>query len=134
MCIVLRLSLSAACGLLEAPNFVTLRPWLEVDLRPLQIAAMIMCHCIKENGDSYGLTKSEREDKRRKDIRKEVKYIGDKGATYGKPPAETKVGWSTSTGLIESLIALEMREIFDTVKKDGPTGDTVAETMVKMGS
>lgn len=136
VCIVPQLSLLVACDPLEAPNIITLRPWLEVDLRPLQIAAQIMRPWIKENGDIYCLTESEREDRRRKNIRKEgpeVKYIDDEGPTDEKPPAERKVGWSSSIGLIESLNAREMREVFDTMKKDGPMGGTVAETMVKMG-
>lgn len=136
VCIVPQFSLLVACDPLDAPNIITLRPWLEVDLRPLQIAAKIMRSWIKENGDIYCTTEEERENKRTEDVLKEgpkVKYIDEDDSVLEKAPAERKIGWSSSIGLIESLNAREMREVFDAMKDDGPMGSTVAETMLRMG-
>lgn len=136
VCIVPQLSLLVACDPLDAPNIISLRPWLEVDLRPLQTAAKIMRPWIRENGDIYCTTEHERESKRKENGLKEgpkVKYIEDEDTTDDKAPADRKVGWSSSIGLIESLNAREMREVFDAMKNDGPMGATVAETMARMG-
>lgn len=62
----------------KPPNIITLRPWLEVDLRPLEIAAKIMKPWIKENSDIFCVTEDEREEKRTENILKEgpkVKYV-----------------------------------------------------------
>lgn len=134
VCVTPQLALLVACDPFKAPNIIRLRPWLEVDLRPLQAAARIMRPWIEENGDAYCATEEEREDKRTESILKEgpkVKYVDDEAANdQGKK--ERSVGWSSSVGLIHGMNAREMREIFDAMRETGPMGETVAETMARI--
>ncbi|KAJ9662202.1 hypothetical protein H2198_001553 [Neophaeococcomyces mojaviensis] len=141
VCVVPQLSLLVACDPLNAPNLLVLKPWLEVDLRPLQLAASIMKPWLKEHGDEYCLSEEEREDRRKKNVTKEglrVKYIDDDSddgaetSTTNDKSKERKIGWSSSVGIMEGLDAREMRQIFDHMKIEGHGGMTVAQTMAKL--
>lgn len=134
VCVVTQLTLLCACNPLEAPNIITLRSWLEVDLRPLQIAAKIMKPWIEENGDIYCDTEEQREDKRTENVLKDgpkVNYIDDE-PSKGRSNTERKVGWSSALGVLESLNGREMREIFDAQKGECILGESVAETMARL--
>jgi len=150
VCVIPQLSLLVACDPLEAPNLLVLRPWLEVDLRPLQITASIMKPWIKEHGDDYCLTEEEREERRAENVTKEgpkVRYIDDgdedevevteatepsTSSTTTTKPKPRKTGWSSSVGIMEGLDARGMRQVFDHMKTEGYKGGTVAQTMAKL--
>lgn len=139
VCVVPQLTMLLGCDPLKAPGILVLKNRLEVDKRPLRIAAKVMKSWIQENGDSYCISERDREDQRTENVLKEgpkVRYFDSDDETEGVPsarnPEDRKIGWSSALGMVDGLNAREMREVLDAMKDDVPFGSTVAETLARL--
>lgn len=133
LCIVPQTAMLVACDPQKAPNLLIIRPWLEVDPRPLGLAAEIMRPWLEEHGDDYIWTEDNREATKLNNIRKagpKVRFINDDADV--SLPNSARLGYSSAVGIVEGMNAAEMREIYDAMRYDRPMGATVAETLNRL--
>ena len=128
LCVIPNTCMLVACDPMKAPNLLIIRPWLEVNLRPLEIAASVMQPWIKEHGDDYIAIEDEREGRLMEHILKDPPPV-----RYLEEDNERRLGYASTVGVVEGLNAREMREVYDHMRKDGPVGSkTTAEAMAEL--